>query len=803
MSLNKKILVLIILVIVIVSGMSTISFYHFYGRLNDVINSTGSSFIKRSAVTIDLFFDQFRAMARDVGNFYVMLDENGAFVNQNTGETDESGFTKYLSRFLEKNEPYGITNIFWVSARTGNVLDGTGWREAGKADYRGQDWYREGMASDQVVLGNPYNDPITGQGVFNAMYKLEDGEGNPLGLLGIVVKVDDIRELVHSQHLSDVEEGYPIFLDAEGYLWNDLPWMPEAIKDASVWGRDKITAASDVIPEDLTVLGDKMVLRQEGWGDFVAGGRQWRLFYAPSKNAHLIVGYLFPKELLRSELTHLVLFSLVSTGGTIGLILFIMVPMGGNLRRTVQKIEHTAHAIKTTFALLEEDSAPDMTEEFFQQERIDRMAMSLQSIMDEIQEQMQYTNFKEFREILEGIHSTLTVVAEQQANLTAHAQEIMAINSNVRDINAQLARREIVWSGLLEIAQSITSTLNFHVALERVVEAVKNVTQAYGIGILIVEGEELVPLIFSGYQGAKNDLEKYRVSLNATSVSTRAIQTHTVQWVEDVHSDEEYREIDQNVRSQVEFPLYQGEQILGIMMISFDKRYHRSKEFLTTIAPVGASLSGYLNTWKAHKEIRSSYEYLMLKFQEIADIYHHETSSHLVRVGRYSAVAAAWLGCTLQEQQDILIFSRAHDLGKIRVPVEIVIKPSGLTVEEFEVMKQHTTWGADLIGNAEWLQMARNICLNHHEKWDGTGYPYGLQGKNISLEGRIVALVDVYDALRSPRSYKEGYDHERTRNIIVNGDGRTLPQHFDPDLLEFFRRNHGEMSRIFNEIEED
>ncbi|MDR1622660.1 MAG: HD domain-containing protein [Synergistaceae bacterium] len=803
MSLNRKILFLIILIVVIVSGMSAISFYNSYTRLNDVINSTGSSFIKRSAVMIDLFFDQFRAMARDVGNFYVMLGENGALTKGDMGETDEREFAKYLVRFLKENEPYGIANIFLVSAKTGSVLDGTGWRDADRTDYREHEWYREGMASDRVVLGNPYKDPITGLGVFNTMYKVEDKNGNPLGLLGIVVKVDDVRDLVHSQRLSDVEEGYPIFLDGEGYLWNDVPWMPEASKNAPVWGSDKITMPSGVIPGDLAALGKKMVLRQEGWGDFQADGRQWRVFYAPSKNAHLIVGYLFPKELLGNRLMHLVLFSIASAGGTIGLILFVLVPVSGNLRHTVQKIEHTARAIKATFAPPEENSAPDTTEEFFRQERIDRMAMSLQSIMDEFQEQIRHTNFKEFREILGGIHSTLAVVAEQQADLTAHAEEIMAINSNMKHINAQLARRELVWSSLLEITQSITSTLNFHVALERVVDAVKNVTQAYGIGILIVEEDELVPLIFSGYQNAKNDLEKYRTSLDSVSLATRAVRTHAVQWVEDVHSDEEYREIDKNVRSQVEFPLYQGEQILGVMMVSFDKRYRQSEEFLTTMAPVGASLSGYLNTWKAHKEIRSSYEYLMQKFQEIADIYHHETASHLVRVGRYSAMAAAWLGCTLQEQQDIQIFSRAHDLGKIRVPVEIVIKPSGLTLEEFEVMKQHTIWGADLIGSAEWLKMARNICLNHHERWDGTGYPHGLKGKAISREGRIVSLVDVYDALRSPRSYKKGYDHEQTVDIIVNGDGRTLPQHFDPDLLEFFKRNHGEMSRIFNETEED
>ncbi|MDR1377271.1 MAG: PDC sensor domain-containing protein, partial [Synergistaceae bacterium] len=396
MSLNKKILVLIVLIVAIISGMSTISFYRSYARLNNVINSTGSSFTNQAAVTIDLFFDQFRAMARDMGVFYVMLDENGALANRDTGETGEPEFAKYLTRFLEENKPYGITNIFFVNAKKGDVLDGTGWRDSDGIDYRAFGWYREGMASGQVVLSNPYNDPITGQGVFNAMYKVEDKAGNPLGLLGIVVKVDDVRDLVQSQRLSDADEGYPIFLDREGYLWNDVPWMPEASKNASVWGSDKITVPSAVIPEDLAALGERILLREKGWGDFEADGRQWRLFYAPSKNAHLIVGYLFPKELLHKQLIHLVLFSLASAIGTIGFILFILIPVSGNLRHTVQKIEHTARAIKATFAPSDGGSELDTTEEFFRQERIDRMAVSLQAIMDEIQGQIRHTSFKEF-----------------------------------------------------------------------------------------------------------------------------------------------------------------------------------------------------------------------------------------------------------------------------------------------------------------------------------------------------------------------------------------------------------------------
>ena len=105
------------------------------------------------------------------------------------------------------------------------------------------------------------------------------------------------------------------------------------------------------------------------------------------------------------------------------------------------------------------------------------------------------------------------------------------------------------------------------------------------------------------------------------------------------------------------------------------------------------------------------------------------------------------------------------------------------------------------LGLAEWLNMARNICLTHHERWDGSGYPFGLRREEIPLEGRIVAFADVYDALRSPRSYKSGFSHEKTVDIILNGDGRTMPGHFDPDVLQFFRERHEEMDCVFAECQ--
>lgn len=113
------------------------------------------------------------------------------------------------------------------------------------------------------------------------------------------------------------------------------------------------------------------------------------------------------------------------------------------------------------------------------------------------------------------------------------------------------------------------------------------------------------------------------------------------------------------------------------------------------------------------------------------------------------------------------------------------------------LVRNHPRWGAELIGGAEWLAAARRICMTHHEKWDGSGYPLGLSGEEIPWEGQVVALADVYDALRSRRVYKDSMSHEEAVRIILSGDGRTEPGHFGPEIIEFFRKFHGEMDRIF------
>jgi len=141
-------------------------------------------------------------------------------------------------------------------------------------------------------------------------------------------------------------------------------------------------------------------------------------------------------------------------------------------------------------------------------------------------------------------------------------------------------------------------------------------------------------------------------------------------------------------------------------------------------------------------------------------------------------------------------------VGKLYIPAAILKKPGRLTDEEAETINLHPIYGAKIIGEHQRLEVARNIALNHHERWDGSGYPRGLSGDNIAIEGRIVCLADQYDALRNPRVYKVAFDHPTVFDILVRGDGRTLPSHFDPAVLAIFRKFEKEFENIYERMQD-
>lgn len=176
----------------------------------------------------------------------------------------------------------------------------------------------------------------------------------------------------------------------------------------------------------------------------------------------------------------------------------------------------------------------------------------------------------------------------------------------------------------------------------------------------------------------------------------------------------------------------------------------------------------------------------------------NETGAHIRRMGLYAKQFAEALAMPEEFSEAIAFASPMHDVGKVGISDMILLKPGSLTRDEFEIMKTHTTIGASILSGSrhDVLKLAASISLTHHERWDGTGYPQGLKGEAIPLEGRIVMLIDQYDALRAKRIYKPPFDHAKTLRIMTEGDRRTRPEYFDETLLRLFV----ELAPRFDEI---
>jgi two-component system response regulator RpfG len=197
---------------------------------------------------------------------------------------------------------------------------------------------------------------------------------------------------------------------------------------------------------------------------------------------------------------------------------------------------------------------------------------------------------------------------------------------------------------------------------------------------------------------------------------------------------------------------------------------------------------------EATSEVRLRERETLLRLARAGEYRDEETGNHIIRMAKYSRIIAEHLGLSESEAEVIEMAAPMHDIGKIGIRDEILLKPGKLTTDEFEIMKDHTMIGYEILKDSpsKYLQLGAIIALGHHEKFDGTGYPYGKKGDEIPLEARIVAVADVYDALVSERPYKNAWSIQAAIEYMESHSGK----HFDPECFAAFKAQLDKITKI-------
>ncbi len=217
----------------------------------------------------------------------------------------------------------------------------------------------------------------------------------------------------------------------------------------------------------------------------------------------------------------------------------------------------------------------------------------------------------------------------------------------------------------------------------------------------------------------------------------------------------------------------------------------------------GRRLIAYLVTFENVTErVRDGNRKMLLSLLEASKLKDNDTGFHNERVNYYSYALAEELRIRKifpqidsEYVEKIGFFAAMHDIGKIGIPDDILQKKGSLTESEWKIMREHTINGSYILAFYP-ERMAKEIALSHHERWDGSGYPYNLEGEMIPLSARIVMVADVYDALRMKRCYKPAFSHEKTVKHIISGSG----SHFDPRIVDVFKECHPKLEAIFNQM---
>ena len=359
---------------------------------------------------------------------------------------------------------------------------------------------------------------------------------------------------------------------------------------------------------------------------------------------------------------------------------------------------------------------------------------------------------------------------------------------------------------LTEIGIALSSERNLRVLLSKILTEARAFTNAEGGSLYIRKRDQLAftvsqnDVLYSQQDTIRCQVFRGKMlEIDANSIAGYAALTKKTINLADAYNipkDAPYKidrsfDIQNQYRTKSMLVIPMGEtndELIGVLALinarSGDKVIPFAKEYELLISALASQAAVAIHNAQLNQQLQDAYLDTILRLSRAAEFRDKDTAFHLEKISTYSTIIAEQLGFSQKYLDDIRYASPMHDIGKIGISDSILLKPGKLTKDEFEQMKKHTIYGADILKNAnsDVLELSLKIALTHHEKYDGSGYPTGLKGEEIPWGGRIVAIADVFDALTSKRCYKEAWETQKAIDYITELSGKQ----FDPKVVKAF-----------------
>jgi HD-GYP domain-containing protein (c-di-GMP phosphodiesterase class II) len=374
---------------------------------------------------------------------------------------------------------------------------------------------------------------------------------------------------------------------------------------------------------------------------------------------------------------------------------------------------------------------------------------------------------------------------------------------------------------LVDAGIALSEVEDFEQLKELICETALNLGQCEGVslyeaqadGLHFIHSRNRVLEVRHGYRNQKLNFKKYTIPIaNSTLAGYCAVQKKPVNVADVYHLPPDspfsynssfdkannYRSV-----SMLAIPMCDSRGILMGVLQLINRNDEGSvvafPEFVENyLRALASQFAVVLRNARMAETLRLSRIETVRQFVKASEYHDKDTGGHIERMSRYSVLLYRVLGYGEVECETLRLASMLHDVGKISIPDAVLKKPGKLDEAEFEIMKTHAVNGYKMLCEAEspLLQMGAQIALRHHEKWNGSGYPDGLKGEDIPIEGRVVAVADVFDALCAKRCYKDSWPLEKVIDTIYESSGT----HFQPELVDIFRDHLGEVFQILEEF---